>query len=183
MHSQRVSGAYGIDEGLGWGPVVHGTVLPRAAWIPDAPAYSKSVPLIVGNTLNEFFNSVQMDNTSLDPMSMDQAWKRLSGGGASFFLANLGNGADHVIEVFRKAYPHATPFTMFSIISAMAAMRLDALTQARRKAKHPGAPAYNYRFRRQTTILAAIGAVYGKSFSALSKPACDNPRYTQTRFI
>ncbi len=155
VHSQRVSGAYGIHEGLGWGPVVDGTVLPRAAWTPDAPSYSKDVPLIVGNTLNEFFNSVQMEDASLDSMSMGEVRKRLSGtgGSPSFFAANLGKGTDHVIEVFRRAYPHATPFTMFSIISAMATMRLSALTQAKRKAEQGGAPAYNYWFQWQTPIL------------------------------
>ncbi|HTV55546.1 MAG TPA: carboxylesterase family protein [Terriglobia bacterium] len=153
VHSERVSGAYGIHEGLGWGPVVDGTVLPRAAWTPDAPACSKNVPLIVGNTLNEFFNSVQMDEASLDSISMDEARKRLSGAGALSFSANLGKGTDHVIEVFRETYPRATPFTMFSIISAMATMRIDALTQAKRKAEQGGAPAYNYWFQWQTPIL------------------------------
>jgi para-nitrobenzyl esterase len=154
VHAQRVAGAYSIHQGLGWGPVVDGKVLPRAAWTPDAPTYSKNVPLIVGNTLNEFFNSVQMGDDSLDSMSMEEARKRLSAtSGRSFFSASLGKGADHVIEVFRKTYPNATPFTMFSIISAMATMRLSALAQAKRKAEQAGAPAYNYWFQWQTPVL------------------------------
>ncbi|MEJ2009711.1 MAG: carboxylesterase/lipase family protein [Acidobacteriota bacterium] len=162
VHSQRVSGAYGIHHGLGWGPVVDGKVLPRAGWTPDAPSYSKNVPLIVGNTLNEFFNSVQMEDASLDSMSMDEARKRLAGTGGqpSFFSTNLGKGTDHVIEVFRKAYPKATPFTMFSIISAMATMRLGALTQAERKARQGGAPAYNYWFQWQTPVLDGQGRAF-----------------------
>lgn len=154
VHAQRVAGAYSIHQGLGWGPVTDGKVLPRAAWAPDAPSYSKNVPLIVGNTLNEFFNSVQMGDGSLDSMSTQEARKRLAGTGErSFFSASLGKGADHVIEIFRKTYPNATPFTMFSIISAMATMRLSALAQAKRKAEQGGAPAYNYWFQWQTPVL------------------------------
>jgi para-nitrobenzyl esterase len=162
VHSQRVSGAYGIHRGLGWGPVVDGKVLPRAAWTPDAPAYSKNVPLIVGTTLNEFFNSVQMEDASLDSMTMDEARKRLAGSGGerSLFSTSLGKGTDHVIEVFRKSYPHASPFTIFSIISATSSMRLNALAQAERKSRQGGAPAYNYWFQWQTPVLDGAGRAF-----------------------
>lgn len=162
VHSQRVSGAFGIHEGLGWRPVVDGKVLPRAGWTPDAPSYSKNVPLIVGTTLNEFFNSVQMGDASLDSMSMAEARKRLAGTGgqSSLFSTNLGKGTDHVIEVFRKNYPNATPFTIFSIISAISSMRLNALTQAERKARQGGAPAYNYWFQWQTPVLDGAGRAF-----------------------
>ncbi len=155
LHSQRVSGAFGLHHGLGWGPVVDGKILPKVGWTPDAPSESKDVPLIVGNVLNEFFNSIQMEDNSLDAMTMEEARKRLkgTGGPASFFSASLGKGTDHVIDVFRQKYPHATPFTMFSIISAMTTMRMSALEQAKRKAEQGGAPAYNYWFQRQTPIL------------------------------
>ena len=161
VHSQRVSGAFGIHQGLGWGPVVDGKDLPTS-WTPNAPSYSRNVPLIVGNTLNEFFNSIQMEDNHLDSMSMDDARKRLAGTGSapSFFSTNLGKSTDHVIEVFRKTYPNATPFTMFSIISAMATMRLSALTQAKRKAEQGGAPAYNYWFQWQTPVLDGQGRAY-----------------------
>jgi para-nitrobenzyl esterase len=156
LHSQRVSSAEGVGGmGFGWGPVVDGKILPRAAWDPTAPSYSADVPMIIGTTLNEFFNSVQMEDHALDSMSLAEARKRLAGTGGpfSFFGARLGDHTDHVIEVFRKAYPKATPFEMFSRISATAMMRLSALTQAERKTAQGAAPAYNYWFQWQTPVL------------------------------
>lgn len=155
VHAQHVFDAYGFHQGLGWGPVVDGTILPRTSWTPDAPSYSKNVPMIISNTRNEFFNSVQMEDASLNSMSMDEAWKRLSGrcGNFSHFATNLGKGADHVIEVFCKVCPSATPVEMFSVISAMLTMRINALEQSKRKAEQGSAPAYNYWFQWQTPVL------------------------------
>ncbi len=121
LHAQSGGGG-GIG---GWGPVVDGRILPRNAWDPDAPSYSANVPLIVGTVLNEFFNSVQMEDPSVDAMTMADARKRLSAGGTGL-RAGIGKGADHVIEVFQKAYPNATPFEVYSRLMAMRSMRLNA---------------------------------------------------------
>ena len=40
-------------QGLGRGPVIDGTVLPRHQWDPTAPAYSVDVPLMMGSTETE----------------------------------------------------------------------------------------------------------------------------------
>jgi para-nitrobenzyl esterase len=157
VHSQQVSVAEGVATAgpLGWGPVVDGKILPRNAWDPSGPPYSADVPLLVGNVLNEFFNSVQMEQgPSVESWSMAEVRKRLSAPvGRGYHRGGLGKSADHVIEVFHQAYPDATPFTVFSIVSAMQTMRLNALTQAARKAEQAAAPAYNYWFRWQTPIL------------------------------
>jgi para-nitrobenzyl esterase len=162
VHSQRVAAAEGVGVAGtgGWGPVVDGKILPRNAWDPTGPSCSASVPLIVGNVLNEFFNSVQMEDPSVDDWSMAEVRKRLSGSGTGFLRGGLGKGADHVIEVFQKAYPHATPFEIFSRVSAIRVMRLNALTQAARKAEQRAAPAYNYWFWRQTPILDGRARVF-----------------------
>lgn len=155
VRSQRVSASQGSDEGiLSWGPVEDGKILPFHTWNPDAPSLSKNVPLIVGNTLNEFFNSVQMEDANADSWDMTEVQKRLSAKGESSLLSvSFGDAADHVIDVCQKAYPGSSPFTIYSIVSAMRAMRLSALAQAERKAAQGGAPAYNYLFSWQTPVL------------------------------
>ena len=162
VHAQRVAAAEGVGPGGigGWGPVVDGKILPRNAWDPTAPSYSAHVPLVVGNVLNEFFNSVQMEDPSVDDWSMAEVRKRLSGSGRGFLRGGLGKGADHVIEVFQKAYPNATPFEIFSRVSAIRVMRLNALTQAARKAEQGVAPAYNYWFQWRTPILDGRARVF-----------------------
>ena len=155
VHSQRVSVAEGVSQGfLTWGPVEDGKILPLHTWDPDGPSYSKDVPLIVGNTLNEFYNSVQMEDASVDSWSMSEVKKRLSAKrGDGFMSVTFGEATDHLINVCQKAYPDATPFTIYSILSAMRIMRQSALAQAERKAAQAGAPAYNYVFTWQTPVL------------------------------
>jgi para-nitrobenzyl esterase len=153
VRSERVLAAEGDGAGeLSWGPVEDGQILPLHSW-EHAPAYSAHVPLIVGSVLNEFFNSVQMDDPAVDSWSMAEVRQRLGVKRRGLFSFGLGDGADHVIDVARKVYPHASPFTIYSIISATGTMRWLALTQAARKAAQGAAPAYNYWFRWQTPIL------------------------------
>lgn len=145
----RVASAAGAEAGR-WGPVVDGHILPRDAFDPAAPSYSASVPLLVGNVYNEFYNSVQMGDPTLDAtMTMADARQRLSSRGRG----GLGADAGKVIQAFQAAHPHATPFEVFSVIAAASSMRRNALLQATRKAQQNAAPAYNYWFQWQTPVL------------------------------
>lgn len=131
--------------GGGWGPVVDGKILPRNSFDPDAPSFSAKVPLIVGSVLNEMANAVQMGDASVDAWPMDEVKKRLA--------AQRGaEKADHLVSVFQKLHPNATPFEIYSRISGMTG-RIGALTMAERKAAQGGAPAYNYWFQWQSPIL------------------------------
>lgn len=138
--------------GGGWGPVVDGKVLPRNSFDPDAPSYAAKVPLIVGSVLNEMANAVQMGDASVDAWSMDEMKSRLS--------AQRGQEkAEHLIAVFQKLHPSATPFEIYSRISGMSG-RVGALTMAERKAAQGAAPAYNYWFRWQSPILEGRGRAF-----------------------
>jgi len=162
VHSRRAAAESGMNPGyreaadfldLEWVPVFDGKVLPSQPWSPDAPPYSADVPLLVGSTLNETYNSIQMSDAALEAMTMAEVRKRLSGRVNNYRNPGLGQAADHVIDVFREAYPRATPFTIFSIISATATRRLTSLTMAARKNAQGAAPAFNYWFQWQTPIL------------------------------
>ena len=51
---------------MGWGPVVDGKVLPEHPWDPKGSPLSADVPLLVGTVLNEFGNSIQAGDPTLD---------------------------------------------------------------------------------------------------------------------
>jgi para-nitrobenzyl esterase len=136
--------APGTGGGVNWGPVVDGKVLPEHPWDPKGSPLSADVPLLVGTVLNEFANSIQAGDPTLDDMSMEEAKKRLT--------AQRGDKADQILETFRSAHPKATPYELFSRISGMGP-RQNAVTQAERKAAQGGAPAYLYWFQWQTPIL------------------------------
>ena len=160
VHAPQVAAAGGARLAVGgiggWGPAVDGTHIPRSPWDPTGPSYSKNVPLIVGTTRNEFFNSVQMEDASVDHWTMAEVRQRLTGGGGTGFMrASFGkaSAADAVLAVARKLFPNETPFGLYSVITATRTMRMNALEQARRKALQDGAPAYNYWFQRVAPIL------------------------------
>jgi len=136
--------APGTGGGVNWGPVVDGTVLPEHPWDPKASPLSADVPLVVGTVLNEFANSIQGGDPTLDDMTADEAKKRLA--------AQRGDKADQIFQAFQSKFPKATPYDVFSRISGMGP-RQNAVTQAERKAAQGGAPAYLYWFQWQTPVL------------------------------
>jgi para-nitrobenzyl esterase len=144
-------GRGGPGGGGGWGPVVDGKVLPRNSFDPDASPLSANVPMIIGTVLNEMANAVQMGDATLDAMNMDEAKRRLS--------VQHGDKTDEIVQVVQQLHPSATPFEIYSRVTAMGA-RLNALTQAERKAAQGGAPAYVYWFQWQSPILDGRGRAF-----------------------
>lgn len=136
--------APGTGGGVNWAPVVDGRILPEHPWDPKASPLGADVPLLVGTTLNEFANSIQAGDPSLDEMSLDDVRKRLT--------AQRGDKANEALQSFQRKYPNATPYELFSRISGMTG-RQNAVTQAERKAALGAAPAYLYWFHWQTPIL------------------------------
>jgi para-nitrobenzyl esterase len=136
--------APGTGGGVNWAPVIDGRILPEHPWDPKPSSLSADVPLLVGSTLNEFANSIQAGDPSLDQMSLDDARKRIT--------SQRGDKAEQILQSFQQKYPKATPYELFSRISGMTA-RQNAVTQAERKAAQGAAPAYLYWFHWQTPIL------------------------------
>jgi len=141
---QPVAAAPGTGAGLNWGPTVDGKSLPRHAWDPAAPELSASVPLMVGSVLNEFGNSIQAADPTLDSMPADEMRKRLT--------QQRGDKAPALLEVLQRKYPKATPYELLSRSTGLTA-RMNVIAQAALKAKQGGAPAYVYWFHWQTPVL------------------------------
>jgi para-nitrobenzyl esterase len=159
---KKVAAASGARPGmmaLNWGPVVDGNLIPRNTWDPAAPDFSADVPLMVGTVLNEQANGVQMGEPNVDAIDMTEAKRRIA-------IQN-GSHADHLIEVFQKLHPTATPFELYSRITAMRG-RLNAYTQAELKSKQGGAPAYLYWFQWQSLVCDGRA----RSFHTSELPFC-----------
>ncbi len=133
---------FGMPRGrrIGWSPVVDGTNLPAHPFDPAAPAISAEIPLMIGTTLNEL--SLSAFDAKLESMTEDEMKKRAE--------VRYGPKTASVIEACRKVYPKAKPVEVLSILSSV---RLNAVTQAARKAAQVAAPAYLYQFCWQTPVL------------------------------
>jgi para-nitrobenzyl esterase len=102
------------------------------------------VPLMVGSVLNEFANSVQLGDASLEEMRMEEVRKRL--------VAQFPSSADNLIDAISKAHTIRKPFDIYSIAEGLP-RRVDVLTMARLKAEQAKAPAFVYKFVWQSPVL------------------------------
>jgi len=118
------------------GPVVDGRILPRHPFDPDAPPTAAQIPLIVGSNRDEatFFNR---EHPEIFHMQEDalvaEAHKR------------LGDGADRILSVYKKAYPRATVPELYIAIATALSFGNDTIRLAERKSAQP-APVYLYRY-------------------------------------
>ncbi len=123
---QPTAAAPGTGAGLNWGPTVDGKSLPRHAWDPAAPELFGHVPLMVGSVLNEFGNSIQAGDPSLDSMTADEMRKRLTD--------QRGDKASALLDVLQRKFPKATPYELLSRSTGMTA-RMNVIAQATLKAQ------------------------------------------------
>jgi para-nitrobenzyl esterase len=142
-----VAAAAALPPGNGFGPVLDGNVYTRHPFDPDAPPYSKNVPVIVSTTLDDA--ALGLTNFDLD---MD-GLKKVAQGVA-------GEHADRVAAAYRDAYPNATPFKLQARMLTDRGFRRGAITQAERKAAQGGAPVYMY-------LVTYEAPCYGGKFGAV----------------
>lgn len=130
------------DLTRGWSPVAGNAAVPAQPFDPKAPDMSASVPLLVGNTLNEFINGINKP----DAFKMTQ----------EELETNVRNAykdkTDKILEVYRAGFSNANNFQLSSVIGA-SSVRTMSLEQARRKVALQKAPVYCYRFDWQTPVL------------------------------
>lgn len=130
---------------LRFGPVVDGHYLPANPYDPVAPAISAKVPMIVGTNENEavfFF----MNQPAIFTMTDPQLRERVQG--------IFREKADHVLSIYRSAYPNASPTDVFLAIMTAHFFWANAIKMAERKASQKAAPVYMYMFRYQSNALA-----------------------------
>jgi para-nitrobenzyl esterase len=131
-----------LDNSLGFSPVAGNATLPNPPFNPSAPKISASVPMIVGNTLNEFITATGRPHAfGMTVEDLESNVKKV-----------WPDKAGEVIRVFRKGFPNANNFQLWSVIGT-SSVRTTSLEQVRRKAALKSAPAYLYRFDWQTPVL------------------------------
>lgn len=126
-----------------WGPVVDGRVIPQHTFDPAASALAAGIPMIIGNTYVEFGGGI--NNPSAHLMTAEQLRERLM----PTYAAKTGE----VIEAYQRVFPEAKPFEIWGVIQGTQAYRLNAVTQAERKAAQNAAPVYMYWFGWKTPVL------------------------------
>jgi para-nitrobenzyl esterase len=129
-----------IVESWGFAPILDGHSLIANPSDPAVRAISGHVPMMVGNNLNEFFHS--MDHPEFESMTLAQLQSRMR--------QRFGDRAATIIQAYRSRTPDATPFDLFSRISA-APMRRRAIEQCAFRTSM--APTFLYWFTWQTPVL------------------------------
>ena len=112
---------------VAFSPVVDQHILPKGPWLPDGPAVSANIPMMIGTTRTE--TTVLIGAADPATFTLDEAGLR----------DKLGpwlpaKDLDRVLVAFRKTMPNATPPDLFFAITTDRRVRQQAWTQAERKA-------------------------------------------------
>ena len=124
-------------------PVVDGVALPRDPFVPDAPAISAKVPVMIGTNKDE--STLFMFG---DPKFGDYDEETL----ARRAKAAAGDKADALVAELRKAYPDYSPTYLASAAQTATGMWLGSITLAERKADQGAAPAFMYMLTWETPV-------------------------------
>jgi para-nitrobenzyl esterase len=130
------------------GPVVDGRSVPRNPFDPDAPEITANVPMLIGTNGTESTLLLGIADDSLFSLNAADLRTRLK---AYLRLAD-DSKLDSLIGAYRNARPGATPSDIYFAVTTDRMMRMNAITQAERKAAQ-GTPAYMYEFAWQTPVL------------------------------
>jgi para-nitrobenzyl esterase len=118
-------------------PMVDGTIIPAHPWDPKGPALSADIPLLIGYAHTE---ETLYDRPTPEKLALDEAGLRERAS------KRLGADPTPVIEAFRKASPHASPWDLWILIATEHPRGTYSRELAKRKADQRGAPAFAYRF-------------------------------------
>ena len=131
------------------GPVVDGRSLARQPFDPDAPAQSANVPMLIGTNGTESTALLGIADGSLFSLNEADMRTKLKS------LLHLTDDAqlDSLVAVYKKDRPNASPSDIYFAVTTDRMMRMNAITQAERKAAQHAAPAYMYLFDWRSPVL------------------------------
>ena len=135
-------------------PVVDGHYLPAHPFDPVAPAISKNIPLIVGTNKDEtIFQSEHLPLPEATKIfNLDEAALRQR---IATALGDKADQVDHVIAVYRKNRPKASPTDLYIAITTGMGMWANAIKLAERKVAQNGAPVFMYMFAYESEVPVA----------------------------
>ena len=131
------------------GPVVDGRSLPRQPFDPDAPAQSAKIPMIIGTNGTESTALLGIGDPSAFTLSEADMRAKLK----SYLHLNDDPQLDTLLAVYKKDRPDATPSDIYFAVTTDRMMRINAISQAERKAAQGAAPAYMYIFDWRSPVL------------------------------
>ena len=124
-------------------PVVDGIALPTNPFDPVAPALSADVPLIIGYNRTEWAYFVRANpHPGMTEAQMHEALKPM-----------VPTDLEKVIDVYQRTNPVASPWDIFILVATDSSMGIFSQEIAKRKMALGAAPAYHYRFDRETQAL------------------------------
>ena len=124
-------------------PVVDGTALPRDPFVPDAPAISAAVPVMIGTNKDES-TLFMISDPKFGELTEEDLAKRSK--------AAAGDKAEALVAELRKAYPDYSPTYLTSAAQTATGMWLGSITIAERKVEQAVAPAYMYMLTWETPV-------------------------------
>jgi para-nitrobenzyl esterase len=124
--------------GLGNGPVVDGSSLPRDQWSPRAPDVSADVPLMVGSTETEDGWSDPPPPLEISEVEMMTRVRRIA--------RDDETKARELIALYRKTHPGISTTDVWLIMNADNTRRANVQTLGELKSAQGKAPVYAYYF-------------------------------------
>lgn len=131
----------------GFAPVVDGAVLPAHPFDPSASDVMPDVPVIAGTNRSELTLQLAGDSAAF---MLDDA------GLEARAQAVFGAKAAHLLDVYRKAVPDATPPELYFLMISDNSYCAPMMTIAERRAALGGAPVYFYYFCWETPVAAGM---------------------------
>lgn len=127
--------AGGGSMGFRLSPVVDGAVLPRDPFVPDAPAISADVPILIGWNKDE----MSLFNTGAPwwgTLTEEDMRTRVT--------QQYGAKADALIAALRAEFPDYSPTYLFNAAQTASTTFIGSVTLAQNKARQRRAPVYMY---------------------------------------
>jgi para-nitrobenzyl esterase len=125
-------------RGLGGGPVVDGTSLPRDPWFPGAPETSADVPLMQGSVETEDAWTEPVPPLEMPEAEMMTRVMRIAG--------NDEGRARSLVALYRKTHPGITNTDVWLVMNSDNTRRANAQTLGELKSAQGKAPSYLYFF-------------------------------------
>jgi para-nitrobenzyl esterase len=125
----------------GFVPCVDGSALPRKPFIPDAPAISADVPLLIGSNKDEM--TIFRANDAKFGKQTDEEF-------TAYVRNQLPDKAEELIPALRAAFPGYSPSHLITAAETMKGYWIATVLQAERKAMQGGAPVFVYQLAWET---------------------------------
>ena len=124
-------------------PVVDGVALPRDPFVPDAPAISAGVPVLIGTNKDEA-TLFMLGDPKFGSYDEETLGRRVA--------AAAGAKAPALLAALREAFPDYSPSHLAAAAQTATGMWFGSITLAERKAAQGAAPAFMYLLTWETPV-------------------------------